>query len=115
MGIGGNRPFRGAVISTVTVTAPATAGVVGTPYTGTATAVLVDPDDGTYTKVWSGSGVAGLTINATSGAITGTPTAAGTFTVTYTVTDSGGTVRTGTDDVTVTATKAVKAEKTKGE
>ena len=109
MGVGCNRPFRGSVISSVTVNTLAN-GVVNTPYNQTASAVMIDPNDGSYAVAWSGSGVAGLSINPTTGAITGTPTAAGTYTVTCSVTDSSGNNVTDTGTVTVTAAKAAKAK-----
>jgi hypothetical protein len=63
-------------------------GVVGTPYSQTVSAV-----GGTapYTfTVSSGALPNGLTLNATTGVISGTPTLAGTFNFTITATDSNG-------------------------
>jgi hypothetical protein len=51
----------------------------------------VSATNGTTPYAWAASGMpAGLTINAGTGVISGTPTATGTFSVTVTVTDSAG-------------------------
>ena len=61
-------------------------GVVGTPYNQ---AVTASGGSGTYTfAVTSGTLPAGLALNSGSGAITGTPTTAGTFNFTITATDT---------------------------
>ena len=63
-------------------------GVVGTPYSQTVSAV---GGTGPYTfTVSSGALPNGLTLNASTGVIAGTPTAAGTFNFTITATDSNG-------------------------
>jgi hypothetical protein len=68
----------------ITTTSPLPGGVVGTAYNATVAAT-----GGTTPYTWSATGLpAGLTINASSGAITGTPTTAGASTVAVTVTDS---------------------------
>jgi hypothetical protein len=69
-------------------------GSVGTAYNQTPS-VSGAPSGSTYT--WSATGLpAGLTINAASGAITGTPTAIGTATITATYAGPSGLVCTGT-------------------
>jgi len=82
--------------ATLPLTIPSTTlpgGVVGTAYSATVTA-----SGGTAPYNWSGTtGLpAGLTINATSGQISGTPTAPGTFTVNLQVTDSSNPQQTAT-------------------
>jgi large repetitive protein len=63
-------------------------GVVGTPYSQTVSAV---GGTGPYTfTVSSGALPTGLTLNATTGVISGTPNTAGTFNFTITATDSNG-------------------------
>jgi hypothetical protein len=82
--------------ATLPLTIPSTTlpgGVVGTAYSATVTA-----SGGTAPYNWSGTtGLpAGLSINATSGQISGTPTAAATFTVNLKVTDSSNPQQTAT-------------------
>lgn len=81
-------------------------GVVGVAYE--AAIGYVDP---AQTLTVASSGVStgslpgGLTVDTTSGVrITGTPTTAGTFTFTLTMTDGGGTVVSGTYHITIVAT-----------
>jgi len=69
---------------TFTSSAPTATGVVGTPYTSGVTTTA--SPTATYTV--TGSLPAGLTLNPTTGAITGTPTTPGTFT--FTVVASNG-------------------------
>jgi Putative Ig domain len=67
-------------------TASLPAGSIQHPYSTTVAA-----SGGATPYTWGAAGLpGGLAINSTTGAITGTPTAAGTFPVTVTVTDSGG-------------------------
>ena len=77
------------VLLAADVTAPT--GNMGSPYTGT-----VEPTGGTAPLVYSVTGLpAGLTLNPTTGAITGTPTGpAGTYTPDFTVTDAAGATQT---------------------
>lgn len=90
-------------ITSVTVAALDDA-ITGVDYSATATATLVDPDDGTYTQEWAISGTAadGLDIDS-DGAISGTPTTAGDATVKLTVTDASGGSKSGTATLTVNA------------
>jgi hypothetical protein len=69
---------------TITTTSPLPGGVVGTAYSGTVAAT-----GGTPPITWTATGLpAGLGINASTGAITGNPTTAGTTTASITATDS---------------------------
>ena len=77
----------GAATSTLTVTAAALpAGTVGTAYSQSP--LTVSGGTKPYTYSLSSTSNDGLTINASTGAISGTPTTAGTFTLTAVVTDS---------------------------
>jgi hypothetical protein len=76
-----------------------TSGEVGAPFSSTPT---VSGGTGPYTfSIATGSLPAGLSLNSSTGAITGTPTAAGTFTIQ--VKDSNGVVATGTCPYTIIA------------
>jgi hypothetical protein len=77
-------------ISAAILVNPATVpgGTVGAPYSQAITAI---GGNGTFEyRVSSGNLPAGLTLNASTGLITGAPTAAGTSTFTVTATDSAG-------------------------
>lgn len=72
---------------------------VGTAYT--APALLVSGGTPPYTFVIAQNGVPGLTISPTTGAISGTPTTAGTFKPTVKVTDSATPANTGLNNFTI--------------
>jgi Tol biopolymer transport system component len=68
-------------------------GVAGNTYTSTLAVT-----EGTAPFIWTQSGgdvLAGLSLNAGTGIVSGTPTVAGNFTATFTVTDSTGKTATG--------------------
>ena len=77
------------------VTTSLPGGQVGQPYSAQLTAT---GGIGPYT--WSGSGSGGLTVSG-SGLVTGTPGAAGTFSIVVTITDSTGAKTTQTYSVTI--------------
>jgi hypothetical protein len=85
-------------------------GQVGTGYSfALPTGTFTDADTGD-TLTYTATGLpAGLTINASTGAISGTPGSAGTATVTITVTDSNGATATKTFSITVNAAPAPAA------
>jgi len=88
-------------ILTITTTSPLTSGTVGTAYSATLAA-----SGGTPPYTWSlsaGALPAGLNLNSSSGAITGTPTVAGTTNFTAQVADSASGTATKQLAITVTA------------
>jgi len=83
----------------IAVTCPTSTGTVNVPYTSSATAT---GGTGTYTwSITSGSLPAGLTLNAATGAITGTPTTAGVYTFTIQAKDTQGNVGSSNCSITV--------------
>jgi hypothetical protein len=83
-------PAAGPIVTAATITAP-TSGLTGT--TGTAYSLPLNISGGktpiTF-AITEGALPAGLTINAATGQISGTPTGSGTFTFTITATDANG-------------------------
>ncbi|HBR0024245.1 TPA: putative Ig domain-containing protein, partial [Klebsiella aerogenes] len=95
-----------AHIKTATASIDNTTATVGTAYTGQLNVVCDESDDGSYTYAYSLNGTNyGLSISGT-GAITGTPTAAGTAGFKVTVTDSYGAKQTGYANVVISAAPA---------
>jgi predicted outer membrane repeat protein len=80
-----SEPFTITATGTaLTLTGSLPSGIVGSAYSQTLTV-----SGGTQPYTWGASGLPqGLSMNASTGAITGTPTAAGSYPVTVTVTDS---------------------------
>jgi prepilin-type N-terminal cleavage/methylation domain-containing protein len=95
------RGYTIVINSPPTITGPAslpTNVTAGTAYPST----TVTGTNGTTPYSWSASGLpAGLTIGAASGTISGTPTAAGTYNITVTLTDLAGASATSNYTVTV--------------
>jgi Leucine-rich repeat (LRR) protein len=105
---------QGTATFTFTVTAAPTAPSVANPGNKTATVGTAIPSfslsatGGVAPITWAAVGLPdGLSVNPTSGAVSGTPTAQGTATVTVTATDSGS--RTGSTTFTISVTNAPTA------
>ncbi len=89
----GNCPFTISPAPSLACSAPTTASEVGVPFNSPAMTVTGGVGSMTF-SIATGSLPAGLTLNPSTGAITGTPLAAGSFTLK--VTDANGQVATGT-------------------
>ena len=98
------------IVGTPQVTCSATnSGEVGVPFNSGP--ITVTGGTAPYTfSIGSGTLPAGLTLNTSTGAVTGTPTAAGTFTIQ--VTDANGVVGTGTCSITIVGTPQVTCSAT---
>ncbi len=94
-----SQQFTITSISRLTLTCGAAApGMVGTAYS----AAPCSTSGGTLPYYWTASGLpAGLSINLSSGAITGTPTVAGSFAVNVSVTDSSPSPQGGFQGITI--------------
>jgi hypothetical protein len=104
-GITGNTVLTVQAVLTITTTSPLPAGTVGASYTATLAA-----SNGTPPYTWSvitGSLPGGLTLNAATGAITGTPTAAGTSSFTVQVRDAALSPATTTKSFSITVAAAL--------
>ena len=84
--------------SPLAVTCPASSGTVGVAYSSSMTASGGTP---AYTYSTIGSLPGGLTLNASTGAITGTPTAAGSFSFAAQVHDAAGATATNSCGITI--------------
>ncbi|HEX3715394.1 MAG TPA: putative Ig domain-containing protein [Trebonia sp.] len=95
---------------TLTVSAPKltlTANAAATATTGAAYSATVTAAGGTPAYKYSATGLpAGLAVSATTGAVSGKPTAAGTSTITVTVTDTEAKAQTATASWTLTVSAA---------
>lgn len=102
---GGCNAFTTTATITITAAPNATIAYAGSPYCNSVT--IAQPVTITGTTGGSFSSTAGLSINATTGAITPSTSTPGTYTVTYTVAASGGCAAiTRTTTVTITALPA---------
>ena len=103
----GQANFTWTITNTVTVTPQANqSGVTGTPVTLTNSATTSGSGGGATITSWSATGLpANVSINTSTGTISGNPTTAGTSTVVVTATDSAG--FTGSTSFTWTLTNTV--------
>ncbi len=107
-GFSGHVSFTWVITNTVTVTNPGSQSDVS----GSAISTLADSatDSSSVATItsWSATGLpAGLSINSSTGAITGTPTTAGSYTPTVTATDSAGSTGSASFSWTITNTVTV--------
>ena len=98
------KSYSVAITGALAITAPASLpdGQVGIPYTST----TITRTGGSSPFVWTATGLpAGVTINSSTGVVSGTPTVTGAFSPTITVTDSYSTTasRTYSSSVTIAA------------
>jgi hypothetical protein len=93
-------------VPSITTASPLPAGEVGIAYAGSALA----RSGGTAPFGWSATGLpGGLAIDPATGAITGTPTAAGTFPASVTLTDYAGATDTKTLSITINPAPAISS------
>ena len=94
-----SKAFTITIIDPLAISTGNLTGSLGAPFSQTLAAT-----GGTAPYTWSSTGLpGGLSLNSTSGAITGTPSAAGTTSVTFTVTDSARRTATQTIAIVVNA------------
>ena len=95
------RSYTVDIRTPVTVTTSSLiAGTAGSPYNSGALAA--SGGNGAYTWGWSGTTPPWASINSTTGAITGTPPSAGSWTFTVTATDTSSLLRSGSRSLTLT-------------
>lgn len=115
MGVGSSYPKADNPVTAATVTLTASHATAGTAFTSQA-AVNVTPAGATgYTVAYSLASGLGLTINATTGAISGTATGAGTVTVNAVITNDDATTVNATAATITVAAATVSGEMTEAE